>query len=88
MKKTKVIARIAGIGIGVALLVLFYCGYAIGHFKKNIEQMEVKRMEERVEIIDNTLFGRNIYLSPDTAYFYKLENLLKTGKLKDERCNL
>ncbi|MEY8322400.1 histidine kinase [Lachnospiraceae bacterium 54-11] len=84
MKKTKVIARIAGIGIGVALLVLFYCGYAIGHFKKNIEQMEVKRMEERVEIIDNTLFGRNIYLSPDTAYFYKLENLLKTGKLKDD----
>ena len=69
----------------LAVLLLLGCGMvAIFYFSENFKKMEVKRLNETAAEIDEFLFADNIYLTPDTAYFYKLNEFLKTGKLRDE----
>lgn len=56
-------------------------------FSGNIEKLEVKKLEDTARMIDKTLFENNIYLTPDTAYFYKLEYLLRTGRQVNDEGN-
>lgn len=70
--KNRKISRMVICGIGIMLLALV-CGYGMAlHFSGNIEKLEVKKLEDTARMIDKTLFENNIYLTPDTAYFYKL----------------
>lgn len=85
--KNRKISRMVICGIGIMLLALV-CGYGMAlHFSGNIEKLEVKKLEDTARMIDKTLFENNIYLTPDTAYFYKLEYLLRTGKQVNDEGN-
>ena len=76
--------KICIIGILAVLLILGGCIAATFYFSDNIKALEVKRLNETAEEMDEFLFADNIYLTPDTAYFYKLERLLRTGEGQGE----
>nr|WP_308627420.1 histidine kinase [uncultured Eisenbergiella sp.] len=85
--KNRKVSRMVMAGIGIIIVALI-CGYGVAlHFSENIEKLEVKKLEDTARMIDKTLFENNVYLMPDTAYFYKLEYLLQTGKQVNDEGN-
>lgn len=79
--KKKRIYKITGLGIALLAIVLAMGFTAVERFSENIINLETKKLDSAVEKIDKKLFEKNIYLRPDTTYFYKLETCLQYGKL-------
>lgn len=85
MTKRKIqIGKILLYGVIVIIFVIFFCYWMAFYFSRNIEQMEVNNLRVFTEKADKLLFTENIYLRPDTAYFYKLQSLMMTGEIDDK----
>lgn len=82
MKKHSIITKIVFSGILVIVVMLFFGYWLAYHFTQNIEKMERDNLSSLSKKVDDTLFDVNIYLKPDTAYFYKLEELLYEGSIE------